>query len=245
VVLDSVELPGWLFDGEQPAPEVEAAAAVAAEEDAAPPTEAVEVGAPAAAEQAAELADDVDDEDAEQQQHGGGAVQSEVEGGHHAAVQAEAEQADSDAASGEAGEEGEEDEDCCHVCGQSGEAGDAAAHWRRRFARDAISMLPALRTPPARQPAHRPSIALRPTADEGDVLLLCDSCDNACHLSCCTPPLKRVPKGDWFCSECTARQAAEAAAAAQIKCVQLGRAAWVAGLLQGLLLLPACQADIC
>jgi len=38
--------------------------------------------------------------------------------------------------------------------------------------------------------------------------------DNACHLSCCNPPLKRVPKGDWFCVECVARQQAEAAAAA-------------------------------
>ncbi len=57
----------------------------------------------------------------------------------------------------------------------------------------------------------------QPLADEGDILLLCDSCDNACHLSCCNPPLKRVPKGDWFCIECTAKQeaaAAEAAAAA-------------------------------
>jgi hypothetical protein len=33
-------------------------------------------------------------------------------------------------------------------------------------------------------------------ADEGDVLLLCDSCDNACHLACAQPPLKRIPKGE-------------------------------------------------
>lgn len=46
------------------------------------------------------------------------------------------------------------------------------------------------------------------------MLLLCDACDNACHLTCCHPPLKRVPKGDWFCEECVAKQAAEAAAAA-------------------------------
>lgn len=38
--------------------------------------------------------------------------------------------------------------------------------------------------------------------DDGDILLLCDSCDNACHLQCCKPPLKRVPKGDWFCVDC-------------------------------------------
>lgn len=46
-------------------------------------------------------------------------------------------------------------------------------------------------------------------SDEGDVLLLCDGCDNACHLGCCDPPLKRVPKGDWFCLECCARRVAE------------------------------------
>jgi len=44
--------------------------------------------------------------------------------------------------------------------------------------------------------------------EEGDVLLLCDSCDNACHLSCCDPPLKRVPKGNWYCTECTAKKTA-------------------------------------
>ena len=38
--------------------------------------------------------------------------------------------------------------------------------------------------------------------DDGDILLLCDSCDNACHLQCCKPALKRVPKGDWFCANC-------------------------------------------
>jgi len=39
--------------------------------------------------------------------------------------------------------------------------------------------------------------------EEGDVLLLCDGCDNACHLSCCEPPLKRVPKGNWYCITCS------------------------------------------
>ena len=40
VVLENVELPGWLFQGEQAAPEVEAAVAVvAAEQEAAPPAQ--------------------------------------------------------------------------------------------------------------------------------------------------------------------------------------------------------------
>lgn len=48
------------------------------------------------------------------------------------------------------------------------------------------------------------------TGDEGDVLLLCDSCDNACHLACCDPPRKRVPKGDWYCRDCTNKKKKDA-----------------------------------
>lgn len=44
------------------------------------------------------------------------------------------------------------------------------------------------------------------TGNEGDVLLLCDACDNACHLACCDPPRKRVPKGDWYCRDCTGKK---------------------------------------
>jgi len=35
-------------------------------------------------------------------------------------------------------------------------------------------------------------------------LLLCNStgCQRACHLACCTPALKEVPSGPWFCSLC-------------------------------------------
>ena len=61
-----------------------------------------------------------------------------------------------------------------------------------------MSCLPAL----ARMAQHLLRLVPNPAAD------------NACHLSCCNPPLKRVPKGDWFCVECVARQQAEAAAAA-------------------------------
>lgn len=43
-------------------------------------------------------------------------------------------------------------------------------------------------------------------SEEGDVLLLCDGCDNGCHLTCCNPPLKHIPKGDWFCKECFEKQ---------------------------------------
>eukprot|EP00890_Picochlorum_soloecismus_P006052 jgi/Picsp_1/6448/NSC_03795-R1_bromodomain adjacent to zinc finger domain protein 2a len=54
------------------------------------------------------------------------------------------------------------------------------------------------------------------TGNEGDVLLLCDSCDNACHLACCDPPRKRVPKGDWYCRDCTGKKKKEAGKSAPI-----------------------------
>jgi hypothetical protein len=41
-------------------------------------------------------------------------------------------------------------------------------------------------------------------ADE-DKLLLCDGCDNGCHLYCLKPPLREPPKGDWFCEVCASR----------------------------------------
>lgn len=47
------------------------------------------------------------------------------------------------------------------------------------------------------------------TSQEGDVLLLCDACDAACHLACARPRLQAVPSGDWFCGECSAAGAAE------------------------------------
>mmetsp|Transcript_67245 Transcript_67245/g.161163 ORF Transcript_67245/g.161163 Transcript_67245/m.161163 type:complete len:237 (-) Transcript_67245:21-731(-) len=38
--------------------------------------------------------------------------------------------------------------------------------------------------------------------EEGDKLLLCDSCDRAHHTFCLTPPLLSVPGGDWYCPVC-------------------------------------------
>ena len=41
------------------------------------------------------------------------------------------------------------------------------------------------------------------SGDREDRLLLCDSCDLAHHLECLTPPLSRVPRGLWYCPQCT------------------------------------------
>lgn len=38
-------------------------------------------------------------------------------------------------------------------------------------------------------------------------LLCCETCPRAFHLACCRPPLKRVPRGDWYCEHCAAKGA--------------------------------------
>jgi integrase len=38
---------------------------------------------------------------------------------------------------------------------------------------------------------------------EEDKMLLCDGCDQGFHTFCLSPPLLTVPRGKWFCSECT------------------------------------------
>ncbi|GAX74493.1 hypothetical protein CEUSTIGMA_g1942.t1 [Chlamydomonas eustigma] len=37
---------------------------------------------------------------------------------------------------------------------------------------------------------------------EPDKLLLCEACPRVYHLYCLDPPLKHIPKGDWFCKSC-------------------------------------------
>ncbi len=40
------------------------------------------------------------------------------------------------------------------------------------------------------------------SVEEGDVLLLCDGCDAPHHLGCAG--LAKVPRGKWYCGECSA-----------------------------------------
>ncbi|XP_047341100.1 lysine-specific demethylase 5B [Impatiens glandulifera] len=37
----------------------------------------------------------------------------------------------------------------------------------------------------------------------GEVMLLCDRCNKGWHIYCLSPPLKRIPPGNWYCLECT------------------------------------------
>jgi chemotaxis protein histidine kinase CheA len=132
VVLENVELPGWLFEGEQAVPEVEAAAAVAAEE-AVPSAEEQ-----AAAEQAAADAADAEEQDesldavpatelaqpaaTELAQPAAEEEEMQVEGAaQEAASQRQQPQPQAEAEAPDSGEEEEGEEDFCHLCGQSGE----------------------------------------------------------------------------------------------------------------------------
>lgn len=43
----------------------------------------------------------------------------------------------------------------------------------------------------------------------GGTLLCCDNCPMMYHLECSEPPLRRVPRGKWFCSDCKNKQSKE------------------------------------
>jgi len=38
--------------------------------------------------------------------------------------------------------------------------------------------------------------------DREESMLLCDGCGQGYHIQCLSPPLKSVPKGDWYCETC-------------------------------------------
>eukprot|EP00531_Pseudo-nitzschia_arenysensis_P006472 CAMPEP_0116122016 /NCGR_PEP_ID=MMETSP0329-20121206/3995_1 /TAXON_ID=697910 /ORGANISM="Pseudo-nitzschia arenysensis, Strain B593" /LENGTH=801 /DNA_ID=CAMNT_0003615847 /DNA_START=137 /DNA_END=2542 /DNA_ORIENTATION=+ len=42
--------------------------------------------------------------------------------------------------------------------------------------------------------------------DDHANLLLCEGCDTEVHTYCLTPPLEKVPTGDWFCDACKLRK---------------------------------------
>ena len=39
--------------------------------------------------------------------------------------------------------------------------------------------------------------------DDDENFVLCDQCNLGFHIFCLTPPLKKVPEGNWFCANCT------------------------------------------
>lgn len=43
------------------------------------------------------------------------------------------------------------------------------------------------------------------STDDDEKLILCDGCNNAQHTFCCVPKLKKVPSGEFHCSDCRAK----------------------------------------
>ena len=39
-------------------------------------------------------------------------------------------------------------------------------------------------------------------------MVLCDACNEAYHLKCLNPPLAKIPKGNWYCPDCSGTEKA-------------------------------------
>jgi hypothetical protein len=48
--------------------------------------------------------------------------------------------------------------------------------------------------------------------DREESMLLCDGCGQGYHLQCLSPPLRSVPRGDWFCDSCRSNLVGSASA---------------------------------
>ena len=52
-----------------------------------------------------------------------------------------------------------------------------------------------------RVPLSTPCVVCH-SPEAGDKMLICDGCRTGWHKHCLNPPMKRVPKAEWFCPEC-------------------------------------------
>eukprot|EP01137_Pigoraptor_chileana_P023900 Opistho-2@90972 len=77
---------------------------------------------------------------------------------------------------------------------------DGAEVPRRR-----VRVAPVLSVPSPGQAVGNDAVELCKVCGHGhdeDSLLLCDGCDAPYHMYCLSPPLSKVPRGDWHCPEC-------------------------------------------
>jgi len=58
----------------------------------------------------------------------------------------------------------------------------------------------AINSPPSKKPGDNCEVCGR--GDNALSMLLCDGCDTGYHTFCLDPPLKSIPKYDWFCAQC-------------------------------------------
>jgi [histone H3]-trimethyl-L-lysine4 demethylase len=54
--------------------------------------------------------------------------------------------------------------------------------------------------PPSKKPGENCEVCGR--GDNALSMLLCDGCDTGYHTFCLDPPLKSIPKYDWYCAQC-------------------------------------------
>jgi len=99
----------------------------------------------------------------------------------------------------------------CNITGNSSAAAGAQKRKRRKFDAAVDEVSTGVRKQKMRKSDAGPTV-FDEAADQiceqcssglhGDVMLLCDRCDKGWHLYCLSPPLERVPRGNWYCSDC-------------------------------------------
>ncbi|CAO3664009.1 unnamed protein product [Rhizopus microsporus] len=49
-----------------------------------------------------------------------------------------------------------------------------------------------------------------------DKIVICSSCDRGYHTFCCNPPLRHIPKDDWYCNQCLSMPSPPSSPAKQV-----------------------------
>ncbi len=44
------------------------------------------------------------------------------------------------------------------------------------------------------------------SADNADIMILCDKCNRGYHTSCLSPPMEAIPEEEWFCQKCESKR---------------------------------------
>ena len=70
-----------------------------------------------------------------------------------------------------------------------------------------LAKYPAANVDPTLVPPENQRCEICNSSNHGKVMLICDQCNRGFHSYCLEPPLRFIPKDDWFCPECKGQPA--------------------------------------